>query len=342
MNIFKFQKISDKVSKYTIDKKDNKLFSSKSKWIATEKVHGSNFSIYYIDNEIKFSKRNSLLEDNEWFYNYQIIRQKLIKNIKKISSLMNKKNIIIYGELFGGWYPKNNKEWKGPENIRLNSKGVSIVPFDERAIQEGIYYTSNIEYMVFDIAYIENDEINFIDYLKMEEYIKQTDLFYSKPLIIGTFEKVQEYNINFDSKIPEQLGELPLPKGTNTAEGIVIKPLNSHYVKDKDNKNTRCLIKIKNKKFLEVADSFDINEASNSYQFILLKLVNQNRFQAVISKIGKLTDENKENILNEFIEDVLNDFYENYSHIILNDVDKANLYLKKISESLINENLKSI
>lgn len=38
--IHKYQKISDKVSKYSLDKKDNKLFSNKSKWIVTEKVHG--------------------------------------------------------------------------------------------------------------------------------------------------------------------------------------------------------------------------------------------------------------------------------------------------------------
>jgi hypothetical protein len=97
--IYKYQKISDKVSKYSLEKKDNKLFSNKSKWIVTEKVHGSNFSIYYVDGEIKFSKRNDILKENEWFYNYQLIKDKLIRNIKKISGLLNQKNIILYSEL---------------------------------------------------------------------------------------------------------------------------------------------------------------------------------------------------------------------------------------------------
>ena len=173
----------------------------------------------------------------------------------------------------------------------------------------------------------------------MEEYIKQTELFYSKALIIGSFEKVQKYNIEFDSKVPEQLGELLLPKGTNIAEGIVIKPIESHKIKDKNGNYIRCIIKIKNKKFLEVGDNFNMEEANNSYQFILLKLINQNRYQAVISKIGRLTNENKDMVIDEYVEDVWSDFYQNYSHIVINDWDKANEYVRKLSKNLIDENL---
>ena len=338
-NIFKYQKISDKVSKYSLEKKDNKLFSNKSKWVVMEKVHGSNFSIYFINGKIKFSKRNSILKENEWFYNYQIIKDKLIRNIKIVSELLKNDNIVIYGELFGGWYPEDNKNWNGPDNIRINSKGICTVEFDERAIQEGIYYSPNIEYMVFDIGIIEDSQIRFLDYFNMEDIIKKTELFYAKALMVGTFEAVQNYNIEFDSKIPEMLGLKPLPKGTNIAEGIVIKPIESHNIKDKDGNNNRCLIKIKNKKFMEVSDNFSINEANGSYKFILTALVNQNRFQAVISKIGKLTKENKDEILDDFIEDVWSEFYQNYSHIIINDCYKANEFIKKISKILIDDNL---
>ena len=336
--IHKYQKISDKVSKYSLDKQDNKLFSNKSKWVVTEKVHGSNFAIYYMDGEIHFSKRNDILKEHEWFYNYQLIKDKLIRNIKKIAEFINHNNVILYGELFGGWYPENNKDWTGPENARINAKGISIVPFEDRAIQEGIYYTPNIEYMVFDIGVVNNNEINFMEYHKMEECIKQTELFYSKPLMIGTFEKVQQYNIDCNSTIPEQLGQLPLPKCTNIAEGIVIKPLNAHFIKDKDGNNIRCLIKIKNKKFLEVVDSFDMEEATKSYKFILSQLINQNRFQSVISKIGKLTEENKDTVLNEYVEDVWTDFYQNFAHITISDFEKANEYVKQIARVLIINN----
>jgi hypothetical protein len=70
-----------------------------------------------------------------------------------------------------------------------------------------------------------------------------------------------------------------------------------------------------------------------------LKLINQNRFQAVISKIGKLTDDNINTVLNEYVEDVWTDFYQNFSHITISDYDKANEYVKQIAGILITDNL---
>lgn len=45
----KWQKISDRTSDYNLGKKDNNIFSPKSLWFATEKIHGANFSIYLVD-----------------------------------------------------------------------------------------------------------------------------------------------------------------------------------------------------------------------------------------------------------------------------------------------------
>ena len=69
----KYQKISDNIDKYDLSKKDNILFSNKTKWVVTEKIHGSNFAIYYRNGKIEFSKRNQILEPDEWFYNYHLI-----------------------------------------------------------------------------------------------------------------------------------------------------------------------------------------------------------------------------------------------------------------------------
>ena len=50
---YKYQKIYDNLDNYILDKKtNNKLFSKKIKWIVQEKVHGTNFSIYYDGKEI--------------------------------------------------------------------------------------------------------------------------------------------------------------------------------------------------------------------------------------------------------------------------------------------------
>ncbi len=337
---YKFQKISDKVNSYQIDKKNKRIFSRKVDWVVTEKVHGSNFSIYYHNGHVSFSKRNNTLEKDEWFYNYQLIKSNLIKSVSKLSAIMNQPNIVVYGELFGGWYPDEHKchQWTGADNIRINQKGICIVPFEDRAIQEGIYYSPNIEYMVFDIAIIENDKLQFIDFFKMEEYLKQTNFFYSKPLMIGSFQDVQKYNINFDSQIPSQLGLSQLPKNTNIAEGIVIKPVSPYFIKDKKDNLVRCLIKIKNKKFQEISDDFVLKEAQKSYKFLFLKLVNQNRFQAVMSKIGKLTEENKNEVVQSLVEDVWTDVYTHYSHVQIKDETKAGQYLNNLCLSLVSDN----
>ncbi len=331
-NFYKWQKISDRTSDYNLDKKDNKIFSPKTKWFGTEKIHGANFSIYLINDKIKFAKRNGFLDDNEWFYNYQLIKNKLIKGVKQLSTQLVNPNIIVYGELFGGFYPSDTKTFSIKQ--RINDKGVCIVPFENRAIQEGIYYSPNIEYMVFDIALIlPNNTIKFVSYEKVIELVEKTELIVAKPLIIDTFDRVSNYNINFNSTIPEQLGLEPMLPNSNIAEGIVIRPLENHILSN----STRCLIKIKNKKFLEVSDNFDLTEASKSYQYILSNLITQNRFQSVISKIGKLTLTNKEEVLKEFVEDVWNDYYLHYSHIQISDIDDANIFVKKYSESLLQD-----
>ena len=106
--------------------------------------------------------------------------------------------------------------------------------------------------MVFDVV-INNQ---FMNYIEMIDILKKTNFFYAKPLLIESYEKVMKYNINFNSTIPEQLGLNILPN--NTAEGIVIKPVKNIYVMNKNKERVRCIIKIKNKKFLEVYDDFNM------------------------------------------------------------------------------------
>ncbi len=335
VQFFKWQKISDRSSDYQLDKKNTKIFSPKSLWFATEKIHGANFSIYFIDGQIKFAKRNGFLEENEWFYNYQIIKPKLEKNIKLLSQKLGYKNIVVYGELFGGYYPPNPKTFNLTE--RINEKGFCIVPFEQRAIQEGIYYSPNIEYIVFDIGlYSSLNQIEFLPYDVIIQLVSSIPGFLvAKPLITGTFDKVSNFDINFNSTIPEILGLEEFILKTNIAEGIVIRPWINQILAN----SSRCLIKIKNKKFLEVSDNFDLTLASKSYQYILANLITQNRFNSVISKIGKLTELNKDQVLEEFVNDVWTDLYQLNPNIQIVDVNLANKFIKEYSKSIFEKNL---
>ena len=338
----KYQKVYDRIDKYNLEK-----IKTSGKWVATEKVHGSNFSIYFDiakDNQkeqIRFSKRSTFLQNNDWFYNYQLIKPKLEKGVKQISELLGNKSIIVYGELFGGWYP-DPKLWKGAQNgpnKRIDEKGLCLLKQEDRAIQEGIYYSPNIEYMIFDIAVVTDNNLQFVNYMDLIDTVKQTELFYGHPLKIGSYNELLNYNIEFDSMIPSQLRLPKLPKGTNIAEGIVIKPLDATFVKDKKGKDRRCLIKIKNKDFLEVNSTFNMEKTGKSYKFVLLNLINQNRFNAVISKIGRLTKDNKTIVLKEYTEDVWTDFYQNHPNVQITNYNEAYQFVTKQSERLIDMNM---
>lgn len=63
MKFIKWQKISDRTSYHNLCKKDNNIFSPKSLWFDTEKIHGAIFSIYLVDSNIKYAKRNGFLEE---------------------------------------------------------------------------------------------------------------------------------------------------------------------------------------------------------------------------------------------------------------------------------------
>ncbi len=117
MDFIPFQKIPTDTSQYNLTKKEENTIFKESRWIALEKVNGSNFSVYCDGNITKFAKRTGFLKDNQWFYSYENIADELETKIKLLYyNLLNKNNndnyIILYGELFGGFYPQNPENWK--------------------------------------------------------------------------------------------------------------------------------------------------------------------------------------------------------------------------------------
>ena len=331
---YKYQKISDKTSSYNLNKADNKLFGSKTKWVVTEKIHGANFSISYASSTIKFAKRTGYLEDGEWFYNYHLIKPKLIKNIEKISQILNQTNFVVYGELFGGFYPENPNTFDRTQ--RINSQGVSVLPVELRAIQEGIYYSPDIQYCVFDIGLINPaGSIEFVDYTQVISCIGQTELLYAKPLVIDTFDNVIKYPTQWNSTIPESLGLKPMKPNTNIAEGIVCKPVCGNKITE----GNRCIIKIKNVQFKEISEEFDLAQVSNSWQFVLGNLICQNRLNAVLSKLGQLNKSNVQEVIRAMCEDVWEDYWLNFSHCVIPDQSQATDLVCKYVTQLVQANI---
>lgn len=259
-----------------------------SKWIVTEKVHGSCFCfVYDVKNKnISYAKRNKTIKDDEYFFGFRDILPelepkiiKLCNNLLKIINT-NPNFVFVYGELFGGLYPNIESKYK--------------------PVQSGIYYSPKLHFYAFDISYMShlNKEI-YLDYDISLKLFKDNDIFHAEPLFIyNSFEKAIEHKIDFNSTIPEKLGLSEVPN--NKAEGVVIRSSKQHF-----------LLKIKIKEFSESKyddnhydEEFDI---LGKYKNMAEKHITINRLNNAISKVGELNDDNKDEIYELFVDDILSE-----------------------------------
>eukprot|EP00128_Syssomonas_multiformis_P012283 Colp12_sorted_trinity150504_noHs@5418 len=152
-----YEKIVEDSSRWTITPAVLRSFS-KTQWVVTEKIHGSNFCIMCDGNEITFAKRTGILSKSEDFYGYKRIAHQLENGARAIHAIITSKIptkfISIYGELFGGEYPHPD---------------VPVIP-NLQAVQTGVYYSPDIHFCVFDIATISPDGVR--SYLDFEEYLR--------------------------------------------------------------------------------------------------------------------------------------------------------------------------
>jgi Rnl2 family RNA ligase len=250
-------------------------------YIATEKVHGCNFSIYYDGKDFKFGRRKDFIKEKEIFYSYENIVKKYESDIKNIYSKLKLKYldefdyIIIYGELFGGHWISNNDKIKS-----------SIV-------QKGIYYCDINEFIIFDICLVDDTSNNFLPYNILKDVINNED---GKLKLVPIICKDKIDNLikidwnNYNSVIPKLFGLENLKD--NTIEGIVIR------IEDKNSK----YLKIKTEKFNEIK-----NKNKNKKKRIV-DYITKSRYDSVKSKF--LEKSSKEELFEEFINDVIID-YEN-------------------------------
>ncbi|CAG8440449.1 3450_t:CDS:2 [Ambispora gerdemannii] len=271
-------------------------------WVVCEKIHGLNFSFITDGTTVQCARRMAILDENESFFGYQIIKAKYHDNIIKLWEVMNSKNlirgvkIIVYGELFGGLY-------RHPEVKPV--KGVSV-------IQHGIEYCPNHEFMAFDVF----DGANLVGFNTMTEVLEDAGIPFLKPLARGSFEQVYNYDPNFVTTIPGLLGLPPLPKD-NGAEGVIIRPV-LHLC---TSNGTRVIFKIKTANFVEKTKSGKKNylleqrevqkkpiKLMNIINAELVLYINKNRLISVISKEGPLKKAKIAETALLLYEDALEDF----------------------------------
>ncbi|BAY81993.1 hypothetical protein NIES267_14710 [Calothrix parasitica NIES-267] len=349
-----YEKIPENLNQWNLTESDYRSFK-KTDWVVTEKIHGANFGIVTDGFRVKFAKRKEFLDSEEDFFGYQILRAELVLKVKEIFNILqlqkhNLEKICIYGELFGGEYPH-------PEVNPVS--GV-------QAIQTGVYYSPNIEYCAFDIAVTENgndDSKNYLDYSFALHLFEKVGMMAAKPLFIGKYEEAAAYNIEFESTIPEILN-LPQLEQTNKAEGIVIKPDKSFYIETRKGR-IRPIIKHKITEFAEekryhqaqkwnYQNTLVKNQSSKQILSLeeelcqeMLNLVTLTRLNNVISKFGRVTNQDTDKIqqlvdlLGQDVIESFNDEYESiFNALSVENQNDIMLELNKASQTLVNDYLK--
>jgi len=306
MKLREYEEIEGLWHNKTIDYfKEKGCFNEDVEWVVTEKIHGSNFSFYYNGTEMKFASRGQFIENPSSFFRSDVIVEKYSENIKQLYEYLNTeyitptKELIVYGELFGGLFPNIKSKYK--------------------KIQKGVFYTPDLEFYVFDIC---------IDgyYLAVDDVVqvcKDNGLFSIEILKSGSFNEIKDYPNDFPSTISKRLG-LPEIEG-NSCEGIVIKPNINITLNE-----TRVILKSKNDKFKEVSrsstDRIAENEAiKEELKPIISKLheyITENRLRNVLSKIGTLTKKDFGKVLKLFKEDILKDYEKDGNMFNITEDDK--------------------
>ncbi|WP_372366917.1 RNA ligase family protein [Candidatus Uabimicrobium sp. HlEnr_7] len=316
-NFVGYEKIFSNSNKWVITEKDYRDWK-KIEWVVTEKVHGANFCILVDGENIHSAKRKSILEPGESFFHYQKIIAQYKENILELFHAIKLEKpliegIYVYGELFGGQYPHSN----------VKSLGLS-------PIQTGVYYSPDVEFLIFDIAYVAEGKRKYIDYCSLVEKCRSVDMPYSQSLYKGAYDKAMAFEHKFITTIPEILG---LPKiEDNYAEGIVIKPATHITVKTKKGNKIRPITKKKIEEFSEIK----YNEAKkwcpqkNNYFDLACLYITKNRLRNVLSKMGDIhiSSEQRKKVLDSFVVDVLEEMQNDYSDV---DITETENLIEKVS-----------
>lgn len=278
--------------------------NSGGQWIVTEKVHGSNFSIWFNGTELRTASRSGFIGEDQNFFNSNQVKDRLTSNMKNLWNALDAKEITIFGELYGGNYPHENVE---KDN---NSKSV----------QSGIWYNPNIDFYAFDLV-IDGEYYPYEDAVKI---LQEYGFFVAEILFKGTFEQCLEYTNEFQTTIPKILGLPEIER--NICEGVVLKPNITKFFID----GKRVIVKNKNEKWNEkgksktpkVKETITLSQESEYLLGELISNVTENRLRNVLSKFGPVTDKDFGKIMGLMVKDVYEDFFKDHKEAY-ESLDKA-------------------
>ena len=109
-------------------------------WWVSEKIHGANFTVLCSGCDVRFAKRNAILNHGERFFSYETIADALAAAAQKawahqITREPDMRLLAIHGELYGGGYPRVGSSCNPPDE-HLRKAHDFLAP-----VQTGIWYS---------------------------------------------------------------------------------------------------------------------------------------------------------------------------------------------------------
>ncbi|MNT02189.1 RNA ligase [compost metagenome] len=223
--------------------------------------------------------------------------------------------MTVYGEIFGGRY-------QGVTNTGA------------KQVQSGMNYHPDNEFMVFDIRLEFNTGVSrYIPFADIQELLEDANFMEpnanrhlkTAPVIaIGTLEELIAIDPLFYTKVPAAYGidENHPRTDADYGEGFVIRGYTEDYRTDN---GERVILKQKNKLFNEKEKEVKIKSAATLDEDTQAKLdkicsyINTNRLNAVVSKIGALTQKDFGRLQGDLTRDALEDFEKDEGYKLTED-----------------------
>lgn len=282
--------------------------------IITEKLHGANYSFtVVVEGGIAVSvipaKRSGYIHSDEKFYNHRPVYEKYVDKVTKLAlSLLKDKNmsdgiIVVYGELYGG------------------------------NIQGGMAYPLEQDFAGFDIS-VNGQPIN-----KLTAFSAMfADDIPTVPVIgyANTLSEALGFNESFITKRLRDDFDVTNPQ--SEAEGIVIEPVNPRYLSTGE----RVYIKKKTKRFLEKGKNkikkpeVVLNDLLSKALEQSLEYINENRYNAVVSKEGNVDIKMIGKISGLMVQDIITDLIKDGVFEDLKDLGDTS-EIKKFKQTLQSE-----
>mgnify|MGYP001572094999 CR=1 FL=1 len=232
-------------------------------WVGIEKVHGTNFGIYLLEErDMKFAKRSGIMDQHENFFGYHLLIPQFTAFAHAALGMLKEKfglsfisKVILNGEMFGCKYmhpkvAKSNHWVTLPNGKKFPLAGVLIQkdPFPQ--------YSPELHFFAFDLKFSASGTDTDLRSLPYDDMVAILDripnLLYGRPIVRGTLDHCLAFDVeNFTTPLPGLLGLGNFPLEGNIAEGLVLRHIRRGDP-DFDRQYPNSILKLRSSAFMEL------------------------------------------------------------------------------------------